>query len=263
MRNYRFEQARTQTIDARDLVRAAFGDDEATRCSDAEFLSADRRAALGVTGLPFEAPICQHLLANPVVSAYLDGFDGSQLLAISENKVSHVSERGASDVPASVTDAIRVIADRVIASPGSLNEKGELVLDLKNYPVGPHYPVNLLLGNRMGYPYPLVTTPKSALDGLGRGSFRGTGGKQVLQSRYVLALEENGEPANRQFYLVENGHQIFYSAAINENVNQPPVSIRRAGRRSPMRPRMGLPSAVPSSSSPRRTGCPTRSRPSA
>ena len=218
MRNYRFEQARTQTIDAIDLVRAAFGDDEATRCSDAEFLSADRTAALGVSGLPFEAPICEHLLADPVVSAYLDGFAGSQLLVISENKVSHVSERGASDVPASVTDAILVIADRVIASPGSLNENGELVLDLKNYPVGPHYPVNLLLGNRMGYPYPLVTTPKSALDGLGRGSFRGTGGKQVLQSRYVLALEENGEPANRQFYLVENGRQIFYSAAINENV---------------------------------------------
>ena len=218
MRNYRFEQARTQTIDSMDLIRAAFGDDEAERCSDAEFLSADRSAALGVSGLPFEAPICEHLLADPVVSAFIDGFAGSQLLVISKDGISHVCEQGTSDVPASVADAIRVIADRVVASPGTLNDKGELILDLKNYPVGPHYPVNLLLGNRMGYPYPLVTTPKSALDGLGRGSFRGTGGKQVLQSRYVLALEENGEPANRQFYLVENGRQVFYSAAINENV---------------------------------------------
>ncbi|MDD4379844.1 MAG: hypothetical protein PHR15_00005, partial [Atopobiaceae bacterium] len=99
-----------------------------------------------------------------------------------------------------------------------LDEKGELVLDLKAYQVGPHYPVNLLLGNRDGYPYPLYTTPKAALDGLGRGSFRATGGTQVLASRFAIELEQNGEPANRQFYLVEDGRQIFYSANVNENV---------------------------------------------
>lgn len=108
----------------------------------------------------------------------------------------------------------------MLRSPGTLNERGELELDLLTYPVGPHYPVNLLLGNRVGYPYPLYTTPKSALDALGRGSFRGTGGKQVLATRYVLQPEENGEPANRQFYLTENGRQIFYSANVRENVRE-------------------------------------------
>lgn len=48
--------------------------------------------------------------------------------------------------------------------------------------------------------------------------FRGTGGTQVLATRCTLQLEENGEPANRQFYLVENGKQIFYSANVEENV---------------------------------------------
>ena len=70
----------------------------------------------------------------------------------------------------------------------------------------------------MGYAYPLVTTPKSALDTLGRGSFRATGGTQVLATRYTLHPEQNGEPANRQFYLVENGQQIFYSADVRRNV---------------------------------------------
>ncbi len=40
----------------------------------------------------------------------------------------------------------------------------------------------------------------------------------MLATRCTLQLEENGEPANRQFYLVENGKQIFYSANVEENV---------------------------------------------
>ncbi|MBR2578358.1 MAG: hypothetical protein IKE38_05435, partial [Erysipelotrichaceae bacterium] len=62
------------------------------------------------------------------------------------------------------------------------------------------------------------STPKSVLDQFGRGSFRGRQEKQVLATRYVLSPEENGEPANRQFYITENGRQIFYSLDVKNNV---------------------------------------------
>ena len=84
--------------------------------------------------------------------------------------------------------------------------------------VGSHFAVNLLLGDRRNSENPLFKTPKSAVDALGRGSFRATGAKQVLATRYVLNPYENGEPANRQFYLVEDGRQIFYSANVHEHV---------------------------------------------
>lgn len=210
------ECARTQTVTARDRITEAFGRQEGAL--DAEFLSGSREAALGFAGLPFEAPLCARLMNRPAAGAYLAGFPGSQLLWLEEDRVCHMTESGEQTVPEDAAAEILEVYRRVMSSPGQLNEKGELLLDLKAYPVGPHYRVNLLLGNRAGYPYPLCTTPKSVLDALGRGSFRGSGGQQVLATRCTLQLEENGEPANRQFYLVEDGKQIFYSANVEENV---------------------------------------------
>lgn len=211
------EYARTQTVTARERITKTFGKQESAL--DAEFFSGDRKAALGFAGLPYEAPLCARLMNRPVVAAYLARFSGSQLLWLDEvSKVCHITEAGEQAVPEDVAAEVLAVYRRVMSSPGTLNGKGELLLDLKAYPVGPHYPVNLLLGNRAGYPYPLCTTPKSVLDALGRGSFRGTGGTQVLATRCTLQLEENGEPANRQFYLVEDGRQIFYSASVEENV---------------------------------------------
>ena len=215
--NFTTECARAQTVTARERILEAFGQQEGAL--DAEFFSGSRRDALGFAGLPFEAPLCARIMNRPAAAAYLTGFSGSQLLWLEgEDKVCHRTETGEQTVPDEVAAEILEVYRRVMSSPGTLNEKGELLLDLKACPVGPHYPVNLLLGNRAGYPYPLCTTPKSVLDALGRGSFRGTGGTQVLATRCTLQLEENGEPANRQFYLVENGTQIFYSANVEENV---------------------------------------------
>lgn len=215
--HYRNEQARTQSVTAIQVLRQTFGQDAARGTADAEFLSAARDSVLGFAGLPFEAPICAYLMNHAQVAAWLEEQPGSHLFWLEGRSVCH---SGTGDVPQAVAQGVLEVYDRVMASPGQLNDKGELLLDLKAYPVGPHYPVNLLLGNRAGYPYPLVTTPKSALDALGRGSFRATGGQQVLATRCVLQLEENGEPANRQFYLVENGRQIFYSADVTRNVTQ-------------------------------------------
>lgn len=215
---YSNEQARTQTVTAAGQIAQCFPRQAALGALDGAFFSASRQAALGFGGLPFEAPVCAYLLSDRTVADYLARFSSSQLFWLEGETVHHSTETGEMPLPAAVARAVKAVYDRVMASPGTLNDKGELLLDLKAYPVGPHYPVNLLLGNRAGYPYPLCTTPKSALDSLGRGSFRGTGGQQILASRCVLQLEENGEPANRQFYLVEDGKQIFYSADVKENV---------------------------------------------
>ncbi|MGM9538061.1 MAG: GH36-type glycosyl hydrolase domain-containing protein [Candidatus Onthomonas sp.] len=215
---YRNEQAREQRLTAWQLLNRTFPEQAALGVLDGEFFSADRKAALGFAGLPFEAPVCAHLMSETRAADYFAQYPGSQILWLEGETVRHRTEAGETQLPEETARTIKAVYDRVMASPGTLNDKGELLLDLKTYPVGPHYPVNLLLGNRAGYPYPLCTTPKSALDSLGRGSFRATGGQQVLATRCVLQLEENGEPANRQFYLVEDGKQIFYSANVNENV---------------------------------------------
>jgi len=101
---------------------------------------------------------------------------------------------------------------------GYIGEHGEHVIPLHgtSVDVGPHFDVNLLLGNRIGYSSPLISTPKSALDAFGRGSFRADASRQVLATRFDLRFEHNGEPTNRQFYVYENEKQIFYSAKIDE-----------------------------------------------
>ena len=68
------------------------------------------------------------------------------------------------------------------------------------------------MGNRIEYEKPLQSTPKSVVDRIGRGSFRSHAAVQVLATRWDMLPEENGFPANRQFYIVENGKQIFFSA---------------------------------------------------
>lgn len=212
------EQARTQQATAGELIFEKFASKIGKNVVDAVFLSAHRDRALGFAGLPYEAPVCAHLLNRPNVASWIERFLGSQLLLLEGKTLRFLTQSGEEHLPGEVSEEIMTTYRRVLDAPGRLNEKGELLLDLKTYPVGPHYPVNLLLGDRAGYPYPLCTTPKSALDALGRGSFRATGGQQVLATRCVLALEENGEPANRQFYLVEDGKQIFYSADVEHNV---------------------------------------------
>ncbi len=101
---------------------------------------------------------------------------------------------------------------------GSLNENGEQIIDLKCTNVSPHYDVNLLLGNRIGFSYPLQSTPKSVVNRFFQGSFRAHSSYQVLATTWGLRPEENGFMANRQFYLLEDGKQIFYSAKMDDSV---------------------------------------------
>ncbi len=214
---YAREQARTSPLTAEKAAARSFGS-QLRRCTDAEFCTGRRTRVLAVTGLPFAAPVCAHLMNDPACAKAIARTAGDVLLVYSaDGTVAAAAPAGFVLGQTETAAAVRVIA-RVLRSPGTLNGQGEQVLDLKSCPVGPHYSVNLLLGWRGGYADPLFTTPKSAVDAFGRGSFRAGGAAQVLASRCVLQPEENGEPVNRQFYLTEDGREIFYSLGVRRNV---------------------------------------------
>ena len=180
---------------------------------DAEYMTADRSRVAGISALPINAPICNYVFGEKVVLDYIDSIDGD-VNFVYGNSVTVNGEA----VPAEITELIKNAVNYAKAGAGYLNEKGEHVIDLKGAFVGTHYTVNLLLGCRVGFDKPMITTPKSALDAFGRGAFRASAHTQVLASRCVMNPEEAGEPANRQFYITENNQQIFYSADANSNV---------------------------------------------
>ncbi|MBI2953272.1 MAG: glycosyl transferase [Chloroflexi bacterium] len=190
---------------------------------DAQFVDSRQINVVGAAGLPYKAPVVAEILKDAELYRELAALwqDGSSILILGAPAGELITlllhdrggVRAVLDVPRHV---IRKIADIFAAVPswgGTLNADGHHIVDLKSPSPGPHYFVNVLLGNRVGFPRPLQTTPKSVVDRLGRGSFRSHAATQVLATRWDMRPEENGFPANRQFYLVEDGRQIFYSAS--------------------------------------------------
>jgi len=214
---YSVERARDNIVSAEEFIGQAFSA-QLIGETDAEYLSADRARAVGAAGLSYKAPVCIQLLNNPEVCRFIVASSSKKQLFVFGDKIRYFDESGEKVLPEEIETKVSEIFGRAMASRGEINENGEQVIDLKTYPVGPHYNVNLLIGNRAGYPEPLLTTPKSAVDSLGRGSFRSGGSQQVLATRCVLHPEENGEPANRQFYIVEDNRRIFYSLDTSNNV---------------------------------------------
>lgn len=201
-----------------ERAKALFSNLISSEC-DAEFFDVSMQGVICAAGLPYRMPLCLKLLNNTEIYDYLSSFDGrDHLFLFGDGDVHHYTPDGEKTLPDTVRSAATGEYKRLSDSAGYIDESGAHVIDLTAYPVGSHYDVNLLLGNRIGFDNPLLTTPKSALDSFGRGSFRAAAEDQVLASRYVLRMEENGEPANRQFYIVENGKQIFYSADVKNGV---------------------------------------------
>ncbi|MBR0461652.1 MAG: hypothetical protein IJJ00_02910 [Erysipelotrichaceae bacterium] len=214
--NFEIERSRTEKKSAQERAGELFGN-KIKGSADALYTDASRERIIAFSGLEYQMPVCMHIINDPLVYDFIKGTD-KDLLFIKEEGYRLNDGNGYIELPEEIEKRISDICDTALISSGSLNEKGELELDLKSYRVGSHYGVNLLLGDRSGYDDCLQATPKSVLDELGRGSFRGKQEKQVLATRYVLSPEENGEPANRQFYLTENGRQIFYSLDTDHNV---------------------------------------------
>lgn len=217
--HYRFEQARASVLTPATVLAERFAAARFTGKTDSEWKDATRRFVIGATGLPLFAPICEKIMNEPSVSSLINNDStGDLLFSFAGGTVRLYHKEGERIIPDDVKDALLALLGRIIKSRGEFNADGDHIIDLKTFPVGPHYAVNLLIGDRTGCEYPLFTTPKSAIGAFGAGSFRAGGALQVLATRYTLSLEENGEPANRQFYIVEDGKQIFYSLDTSVNV---------------------------------------------
>lgn len=186
---------------------------------DALFTNASCTNVIGIADLPVKAPVVQALLENAeIVSFIMSCTQNESLCIVKQNgSFSLVYEDGKIiNVPEKIECTMKEILSNVGQWAGYLTEEGEHIISLLTPAPGPHFYVNLLVGNRLGYNRSLQTTPKSVVDRLGRGSFRSHAATQVLATRFDVRQEENGFPANRQFYLYEDGKQIFYSALPND-----------------------------------------------
>ncbi|WP_160691248.1 amylo-alpha-1,6-glucosidase [Clostridium sp. C2-6-12] len=195
---------------------------------DCIFYDSTYKKVVGVANLPIKIPVTLEIFKNREIAILLDKIlvdNEFAIIKLSENidnTIILICKKGiitevALDIE--ISNEINKIIQKITYGVGHINEEGEHEIDLLAPAPGPHFYTNLLLGNRMKFSNPLQTTPKSVVDRLGRGSFRSHAATQVLATRWDILQEENGFPANRQFYLMEDGKQIFYSANVtDENI---------------------------------------------
>jgi len=216
---YIAEKARGERCPAKELLIKKFGADNTKGGISAQYVRFGKEpVVLGISGLGFDSMAVNILASDDAVFEQFTKTvnEGSSILLIkSEGGLKALTEKGGTVADAGFDGAVIARCAELISSTetwgGELNDKGELIFDPSTPSPGPHYYTNMLIGNRIGFVHPLQSTPKSAVDSLGGGSFRSHADTQVLATRWDYLPEENGFPANRQFYLVENGKQIFWS----------------------------------------------------
>lgn len=214
--------ARGQSISPSTVLARQLGRPISDKAS-AVFVRGNRfDVAAGVDGLPFYTPVINALISDTLLCGLFERAftEGRSVLIVYKGaeaaaEVLTGKDGSCTPLPASAEQVTHI--NRLLAQSlewgGTLDEKGRHICDLKSVQPGPNYYTNMLIGNRIAYDRPLQSTPKSVVDRLGRGSFRSHADTQVLATRWDYRPEENGNPANRQFYLVENGKVIFYSGS--------------------------------------------------
>lgn len=196
-----------------DICKAKFNEGLLKGGIDLEF---KKGKIIAVSGLKYQCPVVMLILNDAQICNYLGAYiEYDNLFLIENNTVKHYYADNQNDLPQEIIDKIINYAEIAQNYPGRLNDKGEHIFDITVPPISPHFAINLLLGNRVGYENPLLTTPKAVVDWLGRGSFRSHSATQVTAARWDMRPEENGNPVNRQFYIIEDGKRIFYSADVN------------------------------------------------
>jgi len=191
---------------------------------DCQFIDIKYQHLLIIGSFKYQVPALKELYKNEVVGEFLNrlSLDKSHLFKIdwdTEQIIYYVYSDGnisTEIINKEIQSQILKTLKNYTKWAGYLNDNGDHIIDLKSPSPGPHFSTNMLLGNRIGFAHPLQTTPKSVVDRFGGGSFRAHAATQVLATRWDMLPEENGFPANRQFYLIENGRQIFYSANATE-----------------------------------------------
>ncbi|HAW15252.1 MAG TPA: glycosyl transferase, partial [Clostridiales bacterium] len=209
----RSELARGQKVSAKDYLVSRFSEVDIKGGVSAQYVNLDGDTkVVGVTGLEFDSPFVSVLLDNETLAPFwADLIPANDVLIKADDGIKVFVSGKETEIDSSYRDVIKAEIESSRMWGGILNEKGELIADPASPVPGPHYYTNMLIGNRMGYRKPLQSTPKSAVNALGGGCFRSHADTQVLATRWDYLPEENGFPANRQFYLTENGKQIFWS----------------------------------------------------
>lgn len=187
--------------------------------SDAQYIDFNNEILFCVSYEKKRAPFIYELLKNEEVNNYVKSLNETCLLLVNENESFFIDETKIyHQIPHEIHLCIQRCIHELDNFGGFLNENNEHVIDLKSRRVGPHFDVNLLLGDRTKFNEPLLSTPKSVVNSFGFGSFRADSNYQVLATRWDIRPEENGNPFNRQFYILENSKVIFYSGALSENI---------------------------------------------
>jgi len=189
--------------------------------SDARYLNINCPFLLAVSYTKKRLPYTSSLLEDSNLREFFLMLNDSILVIFENEKIKILtSEKKSITFNKELEDKIVSILKSFSLYGGELDENGNQIIDLKSPKIGPHYGVNLLLGNRKKYANPLLTTPKSVVDEFGHGSFRGEAAYQILATRWDILPSENGNPFNRQFYILEDGKEIFYSALVDENTSE-------------------------------------------
>ena len=210
----RNETAREQE-EAKDFAEEGFVQDEV-------LLSLDPEERLYLVGLEdVKRPVLSLLLREEGVKLFFSSLPrGSYFLKEEKNRFRLFSWPEKKEVRIVFVHEISRRLAAYLTPSVRLDEEGNEVIDDQREDVSPHFSVNLLLGNRIGYSDPLLSTPKSVVTRLGGGSFRAQAGFQVLATTWGLSPEENGHPTNRQFYLLEDGRILFYSGSVQHHVRK-------------------------------------------
>ena len=206
-------KARDQQVSAKSIALGKFNSIITGNVS-AQYIGFTKTPVVAaVSGLAFESPVVSVVLQlneiNDVLTKLFE--QGKSVLFTAEGDLYSEGSSAPEAISAEQKAAIKAAIDGAKTWGGELDDNGELTFDPATPAPGPHYYTNMLIGNRIGFDRPLQSTPKSAVDALGGGSFRSHADTQVLATRWDYLPEENGFPANRQFYLTENGKQIFWS----------------------------------------------------
>lgn len=208
------QKARAQKVTAADILAAKFpGKVNGPVSAQIVGFGKDPKA-VGVVGVDYDTPLATTLLQDEKLTDMWSALlpKGSVLIDLAA-ACAVFTEDGQVEITPDQKQAILASVDAAKSWGGKLDECGELTFDPATPAPGPHYYTNMLIGNRIGFDRPLQSTPKSTVGAMGGGSFRSHADTQVLATRWDYLPEENGFPANRQFYLTENGKQIFWSGA--------------------------------------------------
>jgi hypothetical protein len=130
----------------------------------ASFTSVSGKTVVGACNLPYYAPIVVAMMNTAEIACYLENFEDKNSLFTFGETIRHETEDGEVQIPENIRAALAAIYTEVCEGAGTLAENGDHIIDLKAGKIGTHFDVNLLIGNRIGFPSPLLTTPKGALD---------------------------------------------------------------------------------------------------